>query len=300
MRHAVLGVGAVGGLVAGALARAGDDVVLLIREGGLTSYPKRLAVSSTVLGSFEVPAHAVSTLDSPVDVLWVATKAMHLAQAVKLAPAAIVAEATVIPLLNGVDHVAALRARYRRVLPAAIRVEAEKAAPATIVHRSPFVRIDLVEGDRADAIAEHVRAAGIECNLRADEAVVLWEKLAFLAPLALTTTALNAPVGDVRADPIWRRRLEQVQREVVAAACAAGASLDEPALESAQAGLPDAMRSSMQKDLAAGRPLELEAIAGPIIRAAGRHGLEVPITRELVQVIARLRDLNEHWPSSVV
>src|SRR5437660_2247151 len=86
MRHAILGVGGIGGLIGAALARAGAGVVLLMRAETLARYDGRLAVESAVLGNFEVDVPAAPRLDDEVDVLWVATKAMHLTAALALAP----------------------------------------------------------------------------------------------------------------------------------------------------------------------------------------------------------------------
>ena len=123
MRHAVLGGGGIGGLVAGALAHGGESVVLLLRPETRKAFPGRLQVVSNVLGEFEIGVGATSILDEPADLVWVATKATQLEQALALAPPDAVGDATVVPLLNGVDHVELLRRRYRNVVAAAIRVE---------------------------------------------------------------------------------------------------------------------------------------------------------------------------------
>jgi 2-dehydropantoate 2-reductase len=86
MRHAFVGAGGIGGLLGAALARKGADVLLLLRSETLAGYGGRLAVESAVLGDFEVGVPAASGLDSEVDVLWVATKAMHLEPALALRP----------------------------------------------------------------------------------------------------------------------------------------------------------------------------------------------------------------------
>jgi 2-dehydropantoate 2-reductase len=126
VRHAILGAGGVGGLVGGALARVGRDVVLLLRAETLARHPARLRVESVALGEFEVEVATASLLDRAVDVLWVAPKATQLEAALALAPADRVGDAAVVPLLNGVDHVAVLRTRYDHVLAAVIYVESER------------------------------------------------------------------------------------------------------------------------------------------------------------------------------
>lgn len=281
MRHAILGAGGIGGLLAAALARAGSDVSLLLRPESLERYEGRLNVESVVLGDFEVEVPATAVLDREVDALWVTTKATQLEAALVLAPPERVGAAVVIPLLNGVDHLVLLRTHYRNVVAAAIRVESERVSPDRIRQRSPFIRMELAG---AEPIADEVRAAGIACSLRPDELSILWDKLAFLAPLALATTALGAPLGGVREDERYRG----AQDEALAVARAEGALIDQEAMRALQAAAPDEMQSSMQKDVAAGRQPELDAIAGPILRGAQRHGIPVPNTDGLVRLVASL------------
>jgi 2-dehydropantoate 2-reductase len=278
MRHAVLGTGGIGGLIAAALARAGADVTLLMRPATLDRYPGHLTVRSEVLGDFEVEVPAASELNHELDALWVAVKAMHLEAALQLAPPERVGDATVVPLLNGTEHVHGLRRRYRNVAAGAIRVESERADDWQIKQSSPFLRVDLTG---ADALAAELQEAGIETRVRDDEATLLWEKLVFLAPLALATTALDAPLGGVRGDERYRR----AQEEALAVASAEGARIDTGALRALAAAAPDSMRSSMQKDVAAGRPPELDAIAGPILEGGERHGIDVVATQELTAMI---------------
>jgi 2-dehydropantoate 2-reductase len=232
-----------------------------MRPPTLAGYEGRLAVESAVLGDFAVDVPGASTLGSDIDVLWLATKATDLEPALSLAPPEQVLEATVIPLLNGVDHVAVLRARYPRVVAGAIRVESERLETGRIRQSSPFLRVELA---------------------RDDELSLLWEKLAFLAPVALATTAFDAPVGAVRDDA----RFRGCQDEALAVARAEGARIDETAVRALPAGAPAGMRSSMQKDVEAGRPPELDAIAGPVLRGGRRHDIRVPSTQELADLVA--------------
>jgi 2-dehydropantoate 2-reductase len=278
MRHAVLGVGGVGGLLAGALARSGADVVLLLRPETLARYTGRLAIESAVLGDFEVDVPAASSLDAAVDVLWVTTKATQLESALSSAPEERVRGATVVPLLNGVDHVGVLRARYGNVVAGTIRVESERVSPTLFRQTSPFLRVDLAGA--ADA-QEALRRAGVECVGRSDETSLLWEKLAFLAPVALTTSALDAPLGTAREDP----RFVECTDEALSVARREGALLDGDAIRALQAAAPHAMRSSMQKDVEAGREPELDAIAGPIVRGGVRHGIPARSTADLASLV---------------
>ena len=278
MRHAFLGVGGIGGLLAGALARAGSTCVVLLRPETLPGYPGRITVESTVLGDFGVDVPATSTLDRDVDVVWIAPKATQLDEALALVPVERVGTAIVIPLMNGVDHVTLLRDRYPTVVAGAIRVESERLSPARIRQTSPFLRMELCG---AELVADELRNAGIECRVRDDERSLLWDKLAFLAPVALATTALDSTLGAVRDDERYRG----CRDEALTIARAEGAHIDEASLLALQQTAPSEMRSSMQKDVAGGREPELDAIAGPILRGGQRHGIPVPHTEELVRLI---------------
>lgn len=195
----------------------------------------------------------------------------------------------VVPLLNGVDHVRLLRERFGhdRVIPATIAVESERTAPGIIIHRSPWVRLNAATTGRVrleKAFAEFKRF-GFECSFVDNEITLLWSKLVFLAPIALSTTAALAPIGDVLADPTRKARLENCVREACAVGQASGATLAPEFVLENVSKLPPQMRSSMQKDVAAGSPPELDAIAGPILRGGKEHELRTPATRALVDEI---------------
>jgi 2-dehydropantoate 2-reductase len=219
-------------------------------------------------------------------VLWVTTKATQLEAALELAPPDHVGRAVVVPLLNGIEHVPTLRARYGRLLAAVFYGESERIEPGLVHQPTPFANVVLGPGPRREEIVEELRTAGLDAAVESNEPALLWRKLVMLAPLALTTTALGAPVGVVQADADWHRRLLDCHDEAVAIAVAEGAKVDPPRLREALLGFAGGeMRTSMQKDLDAGRPLELDAIAGPILRGGQRHRIATPTTEELVRLV---------------
>jgi hypothetical protein len=112
MRHAILGAGGVGLLIGGALAQAGQPVLLILRPASLDEYPGGIHVESGVLGEFDVDVPVSGRLDRPIDVLWVTVKATQLEEALLVAAPAVAPDALVVPLLNGVDHVDRLRAVF--------------------------------------------------------------------------------------------------------------------------------------------------------------------------------------------
>jgi 2-dehydropantoate 2-reductase len=233
-----------------------------------------------------VAVAAASRLDHPVDVCFVTVKAGQLAAAVEAVPAETLGDGLVVPLLNGIDHVAWLRERYPpdQVVAGTIRVESTRVGPSVIEHASPFAVVELAAGkaprSRVEELGARLAETGLDVTVRDDEAATLWSKLALLAPIALVTTWTAAPFGEARVGH-WDE-LVAVVREIVRAAAADGVQLDEAATIALLEQVPDGMRSSMQKDAAAGRPIELDAIGGAILRAADRAGSDAAVTARLV------------------
>ncbi len=296
MRHAILGAGGVGLLIGGGLALAGQPVVLILRPETLAEYPGGVHVESAVLGEFDVDVPAVTRLDRPVDVLWVTVKATQLEAALATASPAVAPDAMVVPLLNGLDHVARLRETFgEQVVPGAIRVESERVGPAHVVQSSPFVATDLAPQpalrERAEALAREMGEAGLACNVGDSEAQVLWTKLALLGPFALGTSSAGAPIGVARQDPELMGLMAGAVREVCAVGVAEGASLDADVFIRVLGAMPAEMRSSMQKDIAAGRPTEVDAIAGSVLRRARERGIPAPALTELVRRVAAAQAL---------
>jgi 2-dehydropantoate 2-reductase len=284
MRHAIVGAGAVGGIVGGALARSGQPVTLVVRS----AHPPTVSVSSVTLGEFEAPVAVVEALDSePVDVTWLAVKATALPGALDRLPP----EGLVVPLLNGVDHVALLRETCgaERVVAGTISVQAVREAPGRVAALSPFIDLKLAARGSDDApvaaLAQEVSAAGLSCEVRDDEATMLWEKLCFLAPLALCTTAADRALGGLREDAGWLAKLRGAVQEACAVGRAEGADVSADELFGRHERGPETMRSSMQGDVQAGRAPELDAIAGPILRGGARHGIPVPVVEELAGAV---------------
>jgi 2-dehydropantoate 2-reductase len=286
MRHAILGAGGVGGLIGACLAHAGDSVTLVVRRETLDQQPRQLHLESP-FGNFTVDV-AVAAEVPAVDVLWITVKATQFEAALTALknPDAV---RGIVPLLNGVDHIALLRAKYgsERVIPATIAVETERVSPGHIVHRSPFARLNVLTAGRAllGSTLDQLSQIGFACRFIDDEPTLMWGKLVFLAPFALSTTAADKTVGEVIADPSWKGQLEACVREACAVAVAEGAKVDPEAILAGMMAMPANMRSSMQKDVEQHKAPELDAIAGPILRGARRHGIEVPATKKLVAAV---------------
>jgi 2-dehydropantoate 2-reductase len=282
-RVAVLGPGGVGVLVGARLATSGHDVTMIARE--------RTAAALLVDGielrhgdeTLRAQPPARTSLVEAVDLLVITVKATGLLAALARCPPGTVGDARVVPFLNGVDHVALLRSTYpaARVVPAAIRVQVTLAAPGRAVQGSPHDDVVLPGGRDADVVGDILGSAGLPIEREPDEARVLWAKLAVLAPMALLCAAEGVALGEARE----RRpeRLAALVDEAVAAAATAGVKLDAAVIRARLAALPPEQQPSMLTDVLAGAEPELEAIAGPILRA--------PTARPPSETAAAVRDV---------
>lgn len=284
MRFAILGPGGVGGLLAALLAQSGDEVEVLAGDSTVREIATNgMRVESRRFGDFNVNVGAATALTSPVDAILVTVKATQLEEAVKRAPASALGDGLVIPFLNGIDHVETLRRIYlpQQVVAATIRIETARVAPGVIRHTSPFAAVALARGG---PVAEHLRATGLDVSVALDEKAILWDKFALLAPMALLTTAARANVGVIRTQR--REELVALIGEVTRIAGADGVVIDPSAILRLIDSIPDTMETSMQRDQAAGRPLELDALGGALIRRAAKAGVDATVITRLVDEIS--------------
>lgn len=287
LKHAILGVGGVGGVLGTLLAHLGDNVTAVVRPESLASYPQQFHLKST-FGTFDVSISRAAEVPA-CDVLWISVKATQLDAALRAITNSDAIRA-IIPLLNGVDHLSVFRSRYGKdhVIAATIAGEMERVSPGRFVHATPFLRLNVSSAARPllGSTLDGLSKIGVECRFVDDEATLMWSKLVFLAPIALATTAFDQPIGGVLGDADRKNLWESCVREACAVATAEGAKVDANAVFTGMSKMPAGMRSSMQKDVEQGNPPELDAIAGPILRGGNSHGIEVSSTQRLAKMVA--------------
>lgn len=261
---------------------------MVVRPETLETYPRQLTIESRI-GNFTATVEKAAQVP-PCDVVWFTVKTTQMENALQsFSPSTAVRG--IVPLQNGIDHVAFLRERYspEKVLPGVFAGETERVAPGHIAHRTPFARLNLIGKARPllGKTLDSFLKMGFTGEFIEDEATLLWTKLVFLAPVALTTSAADLPIGGIISNPEWRSRLETCVREACAVAKAEGAKVDPDAGIPLLLNLPAGMKSSMQKDIEHGNPTELDAIGGRILRGGAHFGISVPVTQWLVETVAK-------------
>jgi 2-dehydropantoate 2-reductase len=290
MRIAILGAGGVGSYFGGALARAGQEVVLLARGGHLDAVRERGLEVRTPEGAFTV---AVEASGDPgelgnVDLAIVTVKNYSLAEVVPAAKLLAEAGAIVLPLLNGVeaaDRLVAAGVPDGQVLGGLTEISAVRVAPGVVERRSPFQRVVVGErpgglSERAERIAAIFREAGADARASADIAADLWRKLAFIATMSAACGLARSAVGPVRRAPLGQLLIERALREVLDVARARGAAVtgdDEARILAFIASLGDAIKPSFLLDLEAGGRTEIDDLSGAVSRLGRQAGVATPV-----------------------
>ena len=303
LRVAVIGAGAVGAVLGGRLTTVGADVTFVARGATLAALREHGLVLESPQGDVRLPpGHAAASPAEigPVDVVLVAVKAAQVREVAPTLGALVGAGTVVVPLQNGVEASGQLAAEVdaSHVAEGLCRMLAEQTGPAHVRHvaEMPVVAFGpraaraLGEAPRTtlDRLADAFRQAGVAVETPADTTAALWEKFLFVEPLGAMGAAARATFGELLAVPETRAALEACVREVLAVGRGCGAVLADDVPDRMRARyqkLPAGGTTSMQRDLVAGRPSELEAQTGAVVRLGRARGVPTPVHDTLYAVL---------------
>ena len=301
MRIAIFGSGGVGGYFGGRLARAGEDVNFIARGEHLKAITQSGLVIDGLEESFIVnPAHATDdpTTVGHVDLVVVCVKAWQVKEAARTMKPMIGPSTTVLPLQNGVDAPSELAAVLgsQHVLGGLCRIVSFVTAPGHIRHAGfdPSITIGEVNKQpsrRLDQVLTTFSNSGIKTIVADDFNVELWTKFLFIASFSGIGAITGKAAGELRSNPETRAQLLAAMEEIYNLARARNINMPPDSVEKGIANvdrLPVEGTSSMQRDIAAGKPSELESQNGAVVRMAREAGIDVP-THE--RIYAKLKPL---------
>ena len=298
MRIAVFGSGGVGGYFGGRLAQAGEDVIFIARGEHLKAIRQNGLRVDSIVGDFVT--HPAQATDIPaevgvVDAVLVTVKAWQVSEAAEamkpmVGPNTMVGDCPttmVIPLENGVDAPDQLAALLgaEHVLGGLCHVSALIAGPGHIKHvaippRIAFGELDGRTSERVERLRQvFERCQGVTAAVPADIRVALWEKFLFIAAISGVGAVKRQPAGVIRSVAETRDMLLRAMEEVAAVAEARGITLSPGIIQKTMSfidNMPPATMASMQRDIIEGRPSELEAQNGAVVRLAKEVDVEVP------------------------
>ncbi|MCJ7585134.1 MAG: 2-dehydropantoate 2-reductase [Anaerolineales bacterium] len=295
MRIAIFGSGGVGGYFGGRLAQAVEDVIFIARGEHLRAIRQNGLRVDSILGDFLIsPARAS---DNPaevgtVDMVLVAVKAWQVPEAAEAMKPMVGPETIILPLENGVDAPDQLAAVLgaEHVLGGLCRISVFIAAPGHIKHVAiqPHIAFGELNGrpsERVEVLQQaFARAQGMTVAVPLDIRAALWEKFLFIAAISGVGAVTRQPAGNLRSVPETRTLLLRSLEEIEMVAKARGISLSPDIIQKTMGfidNMPPATLASMQRDIMDGRPSELEAQNGAVVRLGREAGVSTP-THEFI------------------
>lgn len=297
MRILVLGAGGVGGYFGGRLLEAGAEVSFLVREGRARQLAARGLVIKSPVGDAALKVRTLTAADpgEPFDLILLTCKAYDLAAAMEsIAPHMAAGRGLVLPLLNGMAHVEALRTRFGadRAIGGLCGIFATLSPEGDMLHLDKFARLafgrfqdQIRRGVLAREVDEIARlmATGNFTSQRSEPIEQgLWDKWVMLATMAGATCLLRGSVGAILDATDGTAIMEELLAEIGSVAAAAGFPPSEAGLATARSVLfarGSAASASMLRDIRKGGRIEGDHIIGDMLRRARGFGLKTPLLR---------------------
>jgi 2-dehydropantoate 2-reductase len=297
VKIAIIGAGGVGGYFGARLAAAGQDVSFVARGKHLEALQSQGLVVRSPAGDLELPVRATADPAElgTADYVLVGVKTWQLPEVITTMAPLVGASTAIVTVQNGVeapDQVAEVYGRVA-VLPGAAEVIAYVDGPGIIRHlgngKLSFAEWDNQPTARTDQLREAFVDAGLQASVPDDIWAALWTKFLSIVPSGGLGTATGVGYGVLRSRPGTRRLLTEATTEIRDVALARGISLAEDVVPRTLAWidqLPADGTTSLQRDLIAGRPSELDAWTGAVVRLGGDAGVPTPVNTFLYELAA--------------
>lgn len=296
---AILGAGGVGGYFGGRLAAAGQEVSFIARGKHLETLRADGVALRSVAGDLDLrPVRVVDKAADigEVDYVLVCVKTWQLADAITAIEPLVGSRTAIVTVQNGVEAPDQVAAAYghEKVLPGAAEVIAYVESPGTIRHLGGPGRLTFAEWDNQPTPrTEWLRAAFVDAGLQAtvsdDIWAGLWTKFLSVVPAGGLGTATGVGYGVLRSRPGTRQLLTDATTEIRDVALALDIKLPANVVPETLAwidNLPADGTTSLQRDILAGRPHELDAWTGAVVRLGNRAGVPTPVNSFLYEIAA--------------
>ncbi|OGO31071.1 MAG: 2-dehydropantoate 2-reductase [Chloroflexi bacterium RBG_16_54_11] len=290
MHIVIFGAGGVGGYFGGRLAQAGQPVTFIARGEHLHAMLSDGLRVDSLKGDFTIKP--VTATDDPskvekADAILLCVKTWQITRAAKAIVPMLGKETFIVPLENGVEAPAQLAEILGRehVLGGLCRIASRIAAPGYILHTGiePYValgELDNRPSSRAQDLLDCFTHAGVLAEIPADINIAMWQKFLFISGVGGIGAVTRVPIGAFRSHPQARKLLEAALDECFSVATAQGIHLPTDCVTKTLAyidSLPHGTVASMQRDIMEGRPSELEAQNGTIVRLGQMLDILTPV-----------------------
>ncbi|MCF8107632.1 MAG: 2-dehydropantoate 2-reductase [Desulfohalobiaceae bacterium] len=290
MHIVVYGTGGAAGYFGARLAEAGEAVSFIARGEHLQAMQTSGLSVESLKGDMHIQpirAFADPAQAGIADVVLLGVKTWQVEEAARAMGPLLGPETAVLPLQNGVeapDQLAAILGP-EHVLPGLAKIISFIKAPGHLCHSGlePFLAFaepDGTSSSRTEKLRQACEQAGIAAEIPEDIQAALWEKFLFVVAFGGVGAITGAPIGVLCSLPETRQMLRQAMQEIAALAAARGIAVPAGIVNTSLAfmdALPEGGTTSLQRDLAKGRPSELEAWNGAVVRLGREAGVATPL-----------------------
>jgi 2-dehydropantoate 2-reductase len=296
MRVGILGIGAVGGVLAALLHRNGHNPICICRQQTNDLISRSgLKLESKIYGNYNFFPRSTSFLEEDLDLLFIATKAQYLPIALKQLNLDSLRNSIIVPLLNGIGFMNLLRSIFDQNVIYATIGALEATIEKNIIfhktlHNHPAIQLGSSNknlSQKINAITELLNGLGISTSSLKKESDVIWNKLIRLNTLSSFTAAYQLPIGHIRHNPDIRQEMELFTKETIEVA-----NLDEYYLSLDEVmiqidNLPARLCTSLQKDIEDKKKSELDFITGGVLKLGKEKNISMPIHSKIYDQILK-------------
>lgn len=304
-RIAVVGIGGVGGYLAGMLGQVCPHLTLAARGARKESLEKEgLILHSEYKGELRaVPEQVVETGELPEqDIIFICVKNYSLEEVCREIGQAVSDRTILIPVMNGVNPGERVRDLLGKgtVVDALIYIVAFANEDFSITQQGDFARLcigiknaDALQQKKVEEAAALLTAAGIDFEVAEDIEVEIWRKYILNCAYNVVTAYYDNDIGQLRKEERKAKEYEALVREAEQVALAKGVAIKkehtDAIIDRFYHGYADNATSSLQRDIRAGRRSEADVFSGYIVREAEKYGISVPVSSRMYEKLKQFR-----------
>ncbi len=286
MNIGILGVGAIGGLIASQIANEDNNIFCLgssksndfIKENGIF-------LRSNFYGDKRFFPVSNLNQNESLDYLFITVKGFNLENALQGYQNFYSAKTIAVSLLNGTGYQEIIKRYFKRnyIIGSIGLVEAFTNLNYEIIHKSnhkPHIEISYNEKflhKHTEIIKDLLNAANINCAIIEDQNLLIWRKLIRLCTISTITSISKSNIGFARTNEPFKSIMKNLIHELCAIAAKENKIFDERKIEKTIYSLPEELRTSMQKDIESNKKSEMEFILGETLRKGKSYNLNLPM-----------------------
>ena len=301
MHVVVMGAGAVGGYFGGVLANQGEQVTFIARGNHLKKIKEKGLSIDSHWGNFNVNVMATDDPSNtpPADLIFYSPKLYSNFETLPLISPVVTEKTSILTIQNGISSGEIISERFgkEKVLQGATYIESSVAAPGHISQTGPVAKIEFGEEDgsitnRVQELSEFLKRPGIQIEVSNNIKKTLWTKLIFVGSIGTIMAATRSKLSEVFSSPFGYNTIKTTMQEILLVGQSQGVEFDADLIKNfMDSAEKDAehFQASIQYDLYAGKPLELDDLLGSVVKIAYKEGIPVPSSMALITALDKFK-----------